>query len=247
MSNCLLTQALCAIRVSQFNPECERDLLKHAISVFIERGRPSVELEREEPCSNLVRFYAALKYSTGLDIQRPTAAVALLTVLELQDGFKQRFGRLTSRRKAAAHPDPDIVTDLKAAISCIPGQLLQQKVKEFTANSKTKRSSSSPCSTDSGPDSPDTSIGVGTAAAAATEEIVTHEGATVAVKLEGTIEVETRAACLKRLYETPSQQEGESTVSYCIRLKELGQAGADLAAKVITYDQFVAINARLRQ
>ena len=123
----------------------------------------------------------------------------------------------------------------------------------------------------SGPDSPDTSIGVGTAVEMATEEIVTHDGATDAemtsgsaahsslpgaVKLESTIEgvkfdikeavvaepkpTPVSTTVRPRQVETPSQRK--------VRLRKLRQlADAELDANVITYDQFLAKIALLRQ
>ena len=129
----------------------------------------------------------------------------------------------------------------------------------------------------SGPDSPDTSIGVGTAVEMATEEIVTHDGATDTEmtsgsaahsslplparepffpepgKVERTIEgglVEEKfdmqeavvaepkptpvsTTVRPRQVETPSQRK--------VRLRKLRlEADAEIDAKVITYDQYVA-------
>ena len=70
------------IRAADLGDECERELLKHAVSEFLQK-KDAVQVT-EEPCQDLVKFYATLSNATGLEISRPTAAVALLRALNME-------------------------------------------------------------------------------------------------------------------------------------------------------------------
>ena len=81
MSSGLLSAVLLQIRAANMGEECERDLLKHAVSEYIQKKSSGHAVE--EPCQDLVRFYTVLSNATGLTISSPTAAVALLRTLNI--------------------------------------------------------------------------------------------------------------------------------------------------------------------
>ena len=86
--------------------------------------------------AELEQLYGLLSRASGASIKRPTAAAAYLKALGLGE-FCGRFSRLTSRRRAAAHPDADLLPQLEHALGSLGPGATRQAGENFRSSPAT--------------------------------------------------------------------------------------------------------------
>ena len=98
-------ELLATLEVGQFRfAFFDRGSLRMALQEAAGSGAAHASAERPDPCAELERVYDLLSDIAGAPVTKPGLVAALLECLSLAD-MARRFSRLTSRRKAAAHPD----------------------------------------------------------------------------------------------------------------------------------------------
>ena len=101
-------------RLLLFTSEALALVLEHAHPGEEEASPPGGSLA-SSPCAELELAFHDLSEHAGIPVSRAGQAVALLRDLGLAD-LGKRFGRLSSRRRGAAHPDAPFLADLRRSL-----------------------------------------------------------------------------------------------------------------------------------
>ena len=140
-----LAAALRQVTLAGLDRSKETLLQKHAVECFMKQW----EVPDASACSELEMFYFELSEATGVAVRRPTAAVALLREIGLEH-LKQGFSRLTSKRRAAAHPGATCISELRAALRSSDLDTLRHGVERFKNQGHHTKGSASPVPEDKG-------------------------------------------------------------------------------------------------
>ena len=138
MADALSIALECTCRVSWESKEDRDAALAMAYREFFrwaggkQTNRKGVEPEDiAKHVGDLEQVYGVLSRAVGIQVKRPTAAVALIHELQLGDDFARRFSRLTSRRRAVCHTDASFMADLTCAIGKLDGAQLSVAAGRF--------------------------------------------------------------------------------------------------------------------
>ena len=93
----------------------DRDSLRMALQEAAGSAAAGTPAARPDPCAELEKVYGLLSDTAGAPVSQPGPAAALLRCFSLDD-MARRFSRLTSRRKAVAHPDALFLDNLRVAL-----------------------------------------------------------------------------------------------------------------------------------